>query len=411
MDHCFTMTGIGTLGTFFVFCVGLASSGTSFDPQELARQNLRKLALANNEMAFNLHRNLVSKSSMNVFFSPLSISIALGMLFYGTRGDTAKELRKALGYEKEDLSSNLVHVTFYHFLREIVSSTDSSGYVLNVANAVLVDKRFELLERYRNDVTVLYDAVVQNLDFSMKTPEIVEAINSWIRKNTNSKIDKLFDDLSPSTLMVLLNAIYFKGTWKTQFDPKQTTGGIFFNNGLESEGRNVSLMHMTSSFHYDSTDNYQVLELPFSGGKISMLIFLPNKRDGLYSLEESLTPEKLAKIQESLEENKVNVFLPKFKLDFDKELSGEIQALGVNHIFSADGDFYGMSPSTGIFVSGIHHKAVIEVNEEGSEAAAVTGNIVLKMKSPHFRADHPFLFAIVEKSCNAILFMGRVNNL
>ncbi|GBN18151.1 Serpin B4, partial [Araneus ventricosus] len=322
------------------------------------------------------------------------------------------ELRKALGYEKANLSSDFVHVTFNLFLSEILNTTDSTaGYVLKAANAILVDKRFELLEKYRNNATELYEAVVRDLDFSRDAPEVVEEINSWVREKTDGEIEKLFDDLSPSTLLVLLNAVYFKGTWKTQFDPTETRDEIFFNNGLELEGRKVPLMHMTSLFLYDSIDNFQVLELPFKGENVSMLILLPNKHDGLHSLEDSLTPEKLAEIQERLEETKVDVSLPKFKLDFDEELSEEIQAIGANHIFNADGDFSGMTPSTGVFVSEIRHKAIIEVNEEGSEAAAVTGNLIDRMKSPQFRADHPFFFAIVEKSSNMILFMGRVNNL
>ncbi|KAF8773438.1 Serpin B4 like protein [Argiope bruennichi] len=404
------MISITIFSSFFGLFIAFASAGTI--PAAEDTENIQKLAIANNELAFNLHRKLVSNSSKNVFFSPLSISTAFGMLFRGARGDTAEELRNVLGYDKADLPSDLVQDTFNRFLSGALDTTDSSaGYVLKAANAIFIDKFFELLEDYRDDVAKFYKAAVRNVNFSTDATEIVEEINSWVREKTNGKIDKLFDDLSPSTLMVLLNAVYFKGTWHVQFNPEETTEEIFLNNGLESEAKKVPLMHLTSYFLSDSTDDYHALELPYKGGNVSMLILLPNEPDGLHALEDSLTPEKLADIQEKLERTKIDVSLPKFKLDFEEELSDEMHALGANQIFRGDADFSGMTKCDGAIVSEIRHKAIIEVNEEGSEAAAVTGVIIDRMKSPHFRADHPFFFAIVEKSSNMILFMGHVKNL
>ncbi|GBM18213.1 Serpin B8 [Araneus ventricosus] len=414
------MTNISVFSVFLALCIALTSAGTSCTLQEMARENLQKLALANNELAFNLHRKLVSGSSENVFFSPLSISSAFAMLFYGAKGDTAQELRQTLGYEKADILNDLVHDTFSRFLSEVLKSGDSSdGYVLNAANAVLVDKHLELLEEYRSDVQDLYKAAVRDVDFLTEAPKVVKEINAWVSEKTNGKIEKLFDELSPSTVLVLLNAVYFKGTWKTQFEPKHTRDQVFYNNGLESAGKRVQLMHLTSQFPYASVDNFQALELPYKGENVSMLILLPNQRDGLRALESSLTPEKLAEVQQQLYKTKVEVSLPKFKLQFEKELSPEVKALGANHIFSAgSADFSGMTPSKNVFVSQVLHKAIIEVNEEGSEAAAVTGIVSNRMRpivdrTPQFRADHPFLFAIVEKGSNSnmILFLGRVFNL
>ncbi|GBM18217.1 Serpin B4 [Araneus ventricosus] len=308
------MKSISVFCTFFAFCVALTSAGVISDREDAARENLRKLALDNNEMAFNLHRRLVSGSSENVFFSPLSISTAFGMLFYGARGETAEELRETLGYERADLPNYLVHDTFNRYLRE--------------------------------------------------------------------------------------------GTWKTKFEPEKTRYEFFYNNGLESEGRRVPLMHLTSRFAYASVDNFQALELPYKGENVSMLILLPNERDGLQDLEESLTPERLDEVQRRLYRTKVDVSLPKFKLQFEKELSPDVQALGANQIFRNGADFSGMTSSRNAAVSQVVHKAVIEVNEDGSEAAAVTGISVVFiseiLETPHFRADHPFLFAIVEKGSNTI---------
>ncbi|KAF8773439.1 Serpin B6 like protein [Argiope bruennichi] len=238
------MAIIKAFAIFFALCFSLTSAGVIFAPEELDRENLSKLSLANNELAFNLHRRLASGSSGNVFFSPLSISTAFGMLFYGARGNTAQELREALGYEKANLPNDLVHDTFNHFLREVLRHEDSSnGYVLKAANAVLVDKHLRLLEEYRNNVQEFYRAVVKDVDFGREAPRIVEEINSFVREKTNGKIEKLLDELSPSTVLVLLNAVYFKGTWKIEFDREETFDQIFYNYGLESE-RNESVCHI-----------------------------------------------------------------------------------------------------------------------------------------------------------------------
>ncbi|GIY88726.1 uncharacterized serpin-like protein TK1782 [Caerostris darwini] len=382
----------------------------------MARENVQKLALANNELAFNLHRKLAaSSSSDNVFFSPLSISSAMGMLFYGARGDTAEELRKVLGYEKADLPDELVHEAFSRFLSKVLKSGDP--YVLDIANAVLVDEDMDLIDDYKNNVQELYKAQVREVDFSSNSAQIVRDINEWVKEKTKGKIEKLFDSLSPSTIMVLLNAVYFKGTWKYQFETRNTAMQMFYNNGLQSGGKSVSMMHMTERFPYTTFEDFKALELPYKGENVSMLVLLPNQRDGISALESSMTPEKLSQIQQQLSKTKVVVSLPKFKFEYSKELSPAMRALGANDIFGA-ADFSGMTHSRSAAVSQIMHKAVIEVNEEGSEAAAVTGIVFIRTsvvvdRPPEFTADHPFLFAIIEKGStnNMILFLGRVNKL
>ncbi|GFR30187.1 serpin B8 [Trichonephila clavata] len=412
------MTCVSLLVTLVAVVVPLSSAGTSCTQTEMAQENLQKLALASNELAFNLLRKL-NTESQNVFFSPFSISTAFGMLFYGSRGDTAEELRNVLGYQKADLIDDVVHDSFNRFLTEVIKGDASDEYVLNSANAVLVAKYLELLPEYKNNVQELYKASVRDVDFAKDSAKLVGEINDWVKEKTNGKIDKLLEELSPSTIMVLLNAVYFKGTWKVQFDAEHTFPETFYNNGLESEGKEVPFMHMTSRFRFTYFDDFKALELPYKGENISMMILLPNQRDGLRDLEESLTPEKLSDVQKQLYETKVIISLPKFKMEFEKELSPEFQALGASSIFDASSaDFSGMTPSKSIFVSQVLHKAVVEVNEEGSEAAAVTGIVANRMRPiadlpPEIKADHPFLFAIIEKGSksNMVLFLGHVNNL
>ncbi|XP_055951005.1 intracellular coagulation inhibitor 2-like [Argiope bruennichi] len=412
----YNMSNFSVFGSFFVFWVAFASAGVISSRNYVSRENFRKLALANNELAFNLHRRLASGTSGNVFFSPFSISTVFGMLYYGARGGTAEELREVLGYERADLPDELVHSTFNYFLRAILKNRYSSyKYAFNAANALLVDERFEMSEEYRRNVQELYRAAVQNVDFSREAPRIVEEINDYVREKTNGKIYRVFDDLSPSNIFVLLNAVYFKGTFKTQFKQERTRYKVFYNYGLESEARRVPMMHVTSYFQYASFDEFQALELPYKGENVSLLVLLPNDRCGIYDLEESFTPERLTNVQRQLYRTEVDVSLPKFKYQFEKELSPYMKALGANQIFRTGADFSGMTQSRDVFVSQVFHKAVIEVNEEGSEAAAVTEIDVeetsLNLEKPRFRADHPFLFAIVEKSSNLILFLGRVNSL
>ncbi|KAG8197075.1 hypothetical protein JTE90_004342 [Oedothorax gibbosus] len=235
--------------SFFTLLITLSIRTSSADKDctvsELAQANMRKLAVANNELAINLHKSLTSGSSENVFFSPLSISTAFGMLFYGARGGTAEELRNALGYNKADLPDELVHTTFKDFLKEILNSGDSnSGYVLNTANSVLIEKYMKLSPDYKNDVEDLYQASVEDVDFAKDSAQVVSKINNWVKQKTNGKIEKLLDELDASTVLVLLNAVYFKGTWKVMFDEKKTRPEVFFNRGLESSGKNIPMMHM-----------------------------------------------------------------------------------------------------------------------------------------------------------------------
>jgi len=403
----------------FTLNASLSSAERGCTLAEMAQENLRKLAVANNELALQLHKRLSAGSSENVFFSPLSLSTAFGMLFYGAKGDTAKELRTALGYEKADLPSELVHSSFNRFLTDALpaSDTDHPEYTLNLANAVLVDKYLELIPTYKTEVQNLYKASVQDVDFVKNGANIVNEINEWVKVKTNGKIDSLLDELSSSTVMVLLNAVYFKGTWKTQFQPEKTVPQKFYNGGLESGAKKVPLMHIKAKFPYTAVYDLQALELPYKGENISMLVLLPDQRDGLTNLENNLTPEKLSTIRKQLYKEKVIVSLPKFKIQYSREMSPDFKALGAKTIFSAgSADFSGMTTQKNVFVSQILHKAVVEVNEEGSEAAAVTGIISNRMRpildfTPEFTADHPFLFTIVDKRNDMILFVGRVSNL
>ncbi|GFU40894.1 leukocyte elastase inhibitor [Nephila pilipes] len=367
--------------------------------------------MANNEFAFNLLRKI--NDSQNVFLAPFSISQVFGMLFYGARGDTAKELRNALGYQKADLPNNLVHVSFNLYMKEVLQNRNSSnGYDLNTANAIFVNQNFPLCFKYRKEVQDLYEASIRELDFANDAGQSAEEINDWAKQKTNGKIDKILDHMSPSTLMVLLNAVYFKGIWKVPFDPRRTSENAFYNNGMTSQRKMVPMMSMTNRFFYTRFEDFQALELPYKGDRISMLILLPGQPDGLQALEHSITPEKLSDILEKLHISKLRVLLPKFEFQFEKDLTQNIIALGANRIFRpGEADLSGMTSNPGLLVSKVIHKTVVQVNEEGSTATAVTKVHVSRSSPREFVVNYPFLFVIVERGSksNMILFLGRVN--
>ncbi|GFU16317.1 serpin B8 [Nephila pilipes] len=328
-----------------------------------------------------------------------------------------EELRTVLGYEKANLTNNSIHVSFQNYLSEILlSRNNSDSYIVKNANAIVVNDNVDLLLKYKNDVQDFYHASIRKTDFANNADEAVKEINDWVKEKTNGKIENLLEELEPSTLMVLLNAVYFKGKWKVPFDPRFTEPRIFYNNGVESERKTVNTMQMFNSLRFASFDDFQVLMLPYKGENVSFLILLPQQRNGLQALENSLTSEKLSIILDRLDEKRVRVSLPKFKFGVEEDLSEKIQELGANKAFERNAaDFSGLTSDSQVFINKVIHKAVIEVNEEGSEAAAATGIQSLRSQiiSDNFRADHPFLFAIIEtgSKSNMVLFLGRVNNL
>ncbi|CAL1292435.1 unnamed protein product [Larinioides sclopetarius] len=402
----------------------LIASGVAFDLEyddsctadEVMEENVEKLAKANNDLALKLYRKLSADSSGNLAFSPLSLSIAFGMLFYAAKENTANELRQALSYQKAGLPDDLVHQTLHWLLKLLMKTDESSGYVLQSANAILVDKHLKLVPEYKTDVKNLYNASVTAVDFANDAAKIVQDINEWVSMKTDGNIKSLLNNLNPSSSSIILNALYFKGTWRVQFPINKTTMDLFYNNGLESEAKYVPMMHLTTHFRYMETTSYQVLELPFKQGNVSMYILLPTNRDGLQDLEKSLNSAMLFKIRRQMYSMKVIVSLPRFKVEYSKELSEEMQELGAKSIFQAGlADFSGMTPSKDIHINQILHKAMMEVNEAGSRAASLTSIATYRMwpmieETPEFVANHPFVVVLMENG-RTCFFIARVNTL
>ncbi|KAF8773445.1 Serpin B10 like protein [Argiope bruennichi] len=388
----------------------------SCTPDEIMEDNVERLALAINDLGVSLYHKLSAEVPGNLAFSPLSLSIAFGMLFYAARQNTADELREALSYEDVGLSDDLVHASFHLLLKLLMKTDESSGYVLQSANAILVDKHLPLVPEYKKDMESLYNASVEVVDFASDTDKIIRDMNKWISMKTGGKIQSLLDRLCDCSSSVILNALYFKGTWRIQFPINKTTMEPFYNNGLESEAIQVPMMHLTARFRYLETLFYQVLELPFKQRNVSMYILLPRSQNGLRGLEKSLTSAMLSNMRMKMLDTKVTVSLPRFKVEYSKELSEQMQELGVKSIFNAGAaDFSGMTPSKDMYVNQILHKALIEVNEVGSKAASLTGFASYRMwptfeETAEFVVNHPFMVALLENR-RTCFFIARVNTL
>lgn len=356
--------------------------------------------------AFGLFQDIVAYDESDiVFISPLSASIALSMTAAGAEGATQEEMLRTLGFgglSVKDLNA---------CNRGIIDllSSDPEGVELNVANSLWVSDRFTLKSRYIRTAGSEYSAMVSNLDFS--DPASPSVINRWCAENTAGRIDKMIENIDPATQMYLLNALYFKGMWTTPFDAANTRKDIFHGNRRDSE---VEFMHRTASFPYYIGPEGALLELPYGEGSFVMDIFLPAEGVSAEEFASGLDGEALSTLTGLLQSDRIKVTLPKFKAEYETSLNATLQRLGMRDAFTPSADFSGMSKEP-LMISEVKQKTFIEVNEEGSEAAAVTSVAVMRTSlAPEpleFRVDRPFVLLIRERTSGTVLFMGLVRNL
>ncbi|XP_054713382.1 intracellular coagulation inhibitor 2-like [Uloborus diversus] len=368
------------------------------------------LTKANNHLAVELMK-LLGEEGKNVFFSPFSLSTAMAMLYLGTQGQTSKELRHALGYHVANLEDSDLTSSCRKYLDDLEKTPDS--YVLSCANSIVSDKSFAVKEAFKSTVVETFKALLVEVDFLNEKEKAIEQINDWVSTKTQKMIPQLLDKLPPLTVMVLLNAVYFKGNWLTQFNAKHTNKEKFHSRG--NEAKKVDMMHLKEEFAYMEEDSFKALELPYKGKEVAMMILLPHKVDGLKKLESKLSSSFVQNTKKNMYTRKVAVSLPKFRMEYSKSMVDDFKKMGVNKIFFPGGEFDGINPSKDLYVADIVHKAVLVVNEEGSEAAAATAVVMALRCAPKreftFVADHPFLFVIYDTRSNLILFMGKVETL
>ncbi|XP_074195969.1 serpin B8 isoform X2 [Rhinolophus sinicus] len=359
------------------------------------------LGEANGTFAINLLKMLGEEdNARNVFFSPFSISSALAMVLMGAKGDTEAQISQVKKSTK--VSS--------HFSQKLTNPTRSTCSELPTDS---LEKR----RAFKESCQKFYQAELEELSFTEDTEECRSHINDWVTKKTEGKISEILGvgTVGPLTKLVLVNAIYFKGKWNEQFDRKHTRGMPFKTN---QEKKTVQMMFKHADFKMGFVDEVhsQVLELPYVGEELSMTILLPDDNTDLTTVEKTLTYEKLRAWTdpEKMTMGKVQVFLPRLKLEESYDLESFLRSLGMTDAFEeAKADFSGMSTKKNVPVSKVSHKCFVEVNEEGTEAAAATAvirNSRCSRIEPRFCADHPFLFFIRHHKTNSILFCGRFSS-
>ena len=387
-------------------------------------QSEQNVVDANNRFAIDLYTKLAKDQNFagsSLFFSPFSISSALALTYEGARGSTADEIHSVFHFPEDD---NVLRDGFADINAGINSG--DSRYVLRTANAFWAEKTYAFLPGYVSTAETYYDAPVINLDFITHPEDSRVTINEWVEDRTEQKIQGLLPPGSIDTLtrLVITNAVYFKGTWVKQFDAGETHESDFMiTPGVipMATTTRVQMMQRTDPdavFGYTETDQFQALRMPYaheSGKQLSMLVLLP-KGTTLAAVEDSLDTRDLSALRDSLSTGRVDVYFPKFRLETTYYLSGTLADMGMPTAFTDAADFSGMDGSTDLSISDVVHKAFVDVNEEGTEAAAATGVIIgatgfLPAEPvPVFRADHPFLFLIMDDETGNILFMGRVVN-
>ncbi|MBP7528403.1 MAG: hypothetical protein KA801_10780 [Syntrophorhabdaceae bacterium] len=363
----------------------------------------KSVANGNTALAVQLYRELGANEG-NLFFSPYSISSALGMTYAGARGNTADQMKKALHFQLEQATLNSA---FKGLNKELMGTAQNSGQKLNIANALVLTGS-NVSSRYKEILKNYYDAEIFGGG--------LERINGWVKQKTEGKIDRILEQLSANSVCVILNAIYFKGAWETQFDTKSTHDAPF---SLSANAQvKVPLMYRKDAYKLLDSETFQAISLPYKGKALSMVVLLPKSVDGLPAVEQQLTAGNLGEWLSKLDrqpDRKVSVYLPKFKLESGYDLVSPFQKMGMTDAFSPAADFTGMGWQKGmLWIGQIKHKAFVEVNEEGTEAAAATAvEMVTKsmpVREPVFRADHPFFFMIRDNETGTILFMGRMAN-
>jgi len=389
-----------TLSMFLAFYPCLAKESS----------DLKVVVDGNTKFALNLYQKL-NYTEKNLFLSPYSISTALAMTYAGARDNTAKQIAETMHFS---LDQKQIHPAFAELQAALNAVQQKGNVTLHVANSLWPQKEYPFLRDYIRLVKNYYGVLISPVDYKKEPVAAAERINTWVEEKTNKKIRDIIQPqvLDDFTRLILINAIYFKGNWAMQFMGEATHDAPFHLS--QKEFVRVPMMNQREFFRYAESENSKILELPYIGYNLSMLVLLPKKVDGIADLEKSLTAENLERWWSLLRNKEVDVSLPKFTMTSQFSLGDRLQSMGIRDAFNPDGaNFSGMDGNPNwLYLTNVIHKAFVDVNEEGTEAAAVTAvteqACVGGPPPVIFRADHPFFFLIQDNTSRSILFMGRV---
>ena len=361
----------------------------------------KALVQADNRFGFDLFSELARESvDSNLVLSPYSVAMALGMTLNGAAGQTEAAMRQTLaltGMTQEDINAG------YQSLMELLMGQDAD-VILEIANSIWYKLGYPVQPTFLEINQTYFDAVVRELDFSL--PNAVDIINGWIADKTHGKIENALDFIPPMTVMYLINAIYFKGAWAYQFDPENT-----FNTPFQTPAgpKPCQMMNQHATFLYFHTEDFQAIDLPYGNGKYSMSLILPGAEKSVDDIVPLFTKENWQNWITRFDSTELDLGLPRFKIEYGTLLNDALMGLGMGVAFGGGADFSRIYPDGDIYISRVIHKTFIEVNEEGTEAAAVT-IVELRELSAGLSmvVNRPFIFVIHDHNTGAILFMGKV---
>lgn len=387
-----------------------------FDSQELEESNLTqkspelpvdyKLIEANTKFGFKLFNEILKEESgNNVFISPSSIAIALAMTYNGASGETQQAMAKALELQ----GMNIGQVNQANEALKVSLENADPEVQLSIANSLWSKLGIEFQPEFLQRNKQFYGAQVKELDFaSLDAPR---TINNWVQENTGGKIDKIIDQITPNELLFLINAIYFKGNWSKKFDQNLTTELPFYL--LDGTQKQHPLMLGSGNYKYYENETFQAISLPYGEGRLSFYVFLPRESTTLKAFEQQLSHQNWQQWMEQFGKRNGTIKLPRFKFEYDIQLNDALRALGMEVAFSPRADFADMT-STPVAIDQVKHKTFVEVNEEGTEAAAVTSIGITRTSaeispSPfQMVVDRPFFCAIRDNQTGTVLFMGSI---
>ncbi len=356
-----------------------------------------------NDFAFELLRNTIANTEeKNVFMSPLSVSLALGMVMNGANGTTLTEIQQVL--RMNGMTADKIN-EYYQLMQKTLPAIDLKTK-LSLANSIWYRNGFNVKPSFLKINADYFNATSQGLDFS--SPSALETINGWCSDNTNKLIPKVLDQIDGSTVLFLLNAIYFKGNWVTKFDKDQTFKGEFINE--EGKNTEVDMMKLKSEFGYNEDNMAKYLCMPYGNKAFSMIAILPEEGKSTDDVLQALTAGKFSGAMDKMTTEEVQVYFPKFKVKNRFQLKPMLQAMGMVQAFIPSADFGGITDNKPLWIDFIQDDTYVDVNEEGTEAAAVTTVAFKESAGLIFSADKPFLFVIREQSTGIILFIGKISN-
>ena len=409
------MDGYRSLFTLFVISFLISSCSGIQDDADSEKSDLNlsvnevKLISASNEFGFDLLKNInTNEIGKDLFISPISVSMALGMTYNGADGETKDAMRTAL--HLGDLTDDEINRS-YESLISLLLSLDPEVAVA-LANSIWYRDNVEFEQTFLDIARQYFDAEVRGLDFSAENA--ADIINSWIEDKTNGLIKETLNPPLPrDAVMYLINAIYFKGTWTIQFDEDKTRDMTFYSSGETLS--TVKMMSLREEFPYYENDELQMVDLPYGNGDFSMTIVLPNKEKNIDALISEMSNDLWNSLTSNLSPDTGDIFLPRFKLEYKTELKKPLTEMGMGIAFSEWANFSKMRSQNDIFISKVIHKSFVEVNEEGTEAAAVTVvEIGFTSIGPNqgfsILINRPFLFVIRENRSGAIMFIGKIEN-